>query len=73
MPSAWMMALSPGLPDVGAWQRTTVATAKGLPCVVNSVDFFKKSSNIQVPQPCLYSQSLLFYSHISFVLYPHPF
>src|SRR6266702_1684588 len=46
LPSEWMIALSPGLPDVGGWQRTTVATAKDAPLATNSDVFFRKRSSI---------------------------
>src|SRR5215472_14328022 len=41
-----MMALSPGLPEVGGWQRTTIAVAKRSPAATSSADFLRKSSNI---------------------------
>src|SRR5215472_12827518 len=44
-----MMALSPGLPELGGWQRTTVAMAKVSPLANSSADCFNSCSSIAVP------------------------
>src|SRR5215831_3094032 len=49
LPSAWMIALSPGLPELGGWQRTTVAMAKVSPLANSSADCFNSCSSIAVP------------------------
>src|SRR5215469_11546358 len=44
-----MIALSPGLPELGGWQRTTVAMAKVSPLASSSADCFNSCSSIAVP------------------------